>query len=330
MFKSSVWVVALWAAVCAACSEAAPANEEPARERVVLGLVGKSQSNPVFQAAYTGAKAAAAELGAQRGIDVVIDWQTPPDEDPAAQAAALEQLARRGVRGIAVSVSEANTLRPAIDKAVELGAQVVCFDSDAPGSARFAFLGTDDIACGRQVGSELAAALGGVGTVAILAGNQAAPNLAARVEGVRASLAEHEGLNLLDDGIYYHAETPEQAAETVARAQSTHPEIDGWAFVGGWPLYTRGSLRWEPGAVKVVSVDALPAQLSYLESGHVNVLLEQDCFAWGYRSVELLLARVLDGEVPAEGPRLTMPLREIRAAQVPEVLARWEAWRGDR
>jgi len=322
-------LAATLALALAACGDAAR-DDGPARERIVLGLVAKSQSNPVFQAAYTGAKAAARELGEQRGLDVVIDWQTPPDEDPAAQAAALEQLARAGVRGIAVSVSEANTLAPAIDKAVELGAQVVCFDSDAPGSKRFAFLGTDDIACGRQVGEELVAALGGNGRVAILAGNQAAPNLAARVQGVRLALAEHPGVTLIDDGVFYHPETPEQAAEAVARAQSSHPDIDGWAFVGGWPLYTRGSLRWPPGSVKVVSVDALPAQLSYLESGHVDVLLEQDCFAWGYRSVELLLARVLDDALPADGPRLTMPLREIRAAQVPDVLARWESWRGER
>lgn len=299
------------------------------RQRVLIGLVGKSQSNPVFQAAHTGAKAAARQLGEARGLDIVIDWQTPSDEDPAAQAAAVEQLARSGAVGIAVSVGEANTLRPAIDKAVELGAQVVCFDSDAPGSKRFAFYGTDDLDCGRRVGEALVATLGGRGKVAILAGNQAAPNLQARVAGVREALAAHAGVELIDDGVYYHSETPEQAAETVSRAQSLHPEIEGWAFVGGWPLFTRGALRWEPGSIKVVSVDALPAQLSYLESGHVDLLLEQDCYAWGYRSVELLLARVLDDEAPSGGPRILAPLAEIRAADTDAVRARWDAWLAD-
>jgi len=329
----------LWFALCACSGE--PGDGAPrtdggsggaqggAAGRLVLGLVGKSQGNPVFQAARVGAEAAARELGAARGLEIVIDWKTPPDEDPAAQAAAIEQLARAGVRGIAVSCSEDATLTPAIDKAVELGAQVVCFDSDAPQSRRFAFFGTDDRACGAQVLTELAAAMGGQGTFAILAGNQSARNLHERVQGVIEEAKRHPGLKLLDDGVFYHEETPEVAADTVARAQSTHPEIAGWAMVGGWPLFTVGALRWEPGAVAVVSVDALPAQLRYLTSGHVGVLLAQDCHAWGYRSVQLLVERLLDGKQP-DPPRVVDPLKPVHAADVPAVEAQWAEWLAER
>lgn len=72
-------------------------------------------------------------------------------------------------------------------------------------------------------------------------------------------------------------------------------------------------------------MDALPAQLTYLESGHVAVLLEQDCFAWGRRAVEILLARIVDGVDP-EGERMIAPLNRVTAADVPAVRARWEAW----
>lgn len=293
---------------------------------ITIGLVAKSQGNAVFQAAHAGALAAAKELGKARGIEVVIDWQTPPEEDPQKQAQAIEQLARAGVAGIAVSCSDANTLTSAIDKAVELGSQVMCFDSDAPQSKRFCFFGTDDITCGEAVMRELAAALGEQGTIAILAGNAAAPNLQARVEGVKRELAKHPNIRLLDDGIYYHPETPEQAAETMRRAQSTHPEIDGWALVGGWPLYTRVDLGWEPGHPRIVSVDALPAQLPYLTSGHVEVLLAQDCFGWGHRAVEVLLDKVLDGKDPPGAPRLIDPLTRVTAADVPAWTAKWEIW----
>jgi ribose transport system substrate-binding protein len=305
---------------------AAPADGAP--RRLVIGVVAKSQSNPVFQAAYAGAKAAAAELSAARGMDIVIDWQTPADEDAQRQAQAIEQLARAGAAGIAVSCSDANTLAPAIDKAVELGSAVMCFDSDAPASRRSAFFGTDDLACGEAVMSELAAAMGGQGTIAILAGNASAPNLQRRVDGVRQELAKHEGMKLLPDGVYYHPETPEQAAETLQRAQSSHPEIGGWALVGGWPLFTRGALPWEPGAVKLVSVDALPAQLDYLTSGHAEVLLAQDCFGWGHRSVTVLVEKVLDGRTPEGAPRLIDPLTRVHAGDVPEWNAKWKAWLG--
>lgn len=304
-----------------------PAAGLPPR-KITIGLVAKSQGNAVFQAAHAGALAAAREQGERRGLEVVIDWQTPPEEDPQKQAQAIEQLARAGVAGIAVSCSDANTLTSAIDKAVELGSQVMTFDSDAPQSKRFCFFGTDDITCGEAVMRELAASLGDQGTIAILAGNAAAPNLQARVEGVERELARHPGIRLLDDGIYYHPETPEQAAESMRRAQSTHPEIDGWALVGGWPLYTRVDLGWEPGHPRIVSVDALPAQLPYLTSGHVEVLLAQDCFGWGHRAVEVLLDKLLDGRDPLGGPRLIDPLTRVTAADVPAWTAKWEGWLG--
>jgi ribose transport system substrate-binding protein len=306
--------------------DAARGPDAAAPRRITIGLVAKSQGNAVFQAAHAGALAAARELGPARGVEVVIDWQTPPDEDPQKQAQAIEQLARAGVAGIAVSCSDANTLTSAIDKAVELGSQVMTFDSDAPQSRRFCFFGTDDVTCGEAVMRELAAALDGRGTVAILAGNQAAPNLQARVAGVLRELERHPGLVLLDGGTFYHPETPEQAAETMRRAQGTHPEIDGWALVGGWPLYTRVDLGWEPGHPRIVSVDALPAQLPYLTSGHVEVLLAQDCFGWGYRAVEVLLDKLLDGRDPAGGARLIDPLTRVTAADVPAWTAKWEAW----
>src|SRR5205823_2275717 len=140
---------------------------------------------------YAGAKDVAKTLGPKYGVTVEIDWQTPPDEDAQKQAEAIEQLARGGAAGIAVSCSDANTCTPAINKAVELGAVVMCFDSDAPRSKRLCYYGTDDITCGKLVMEELARIMGHKGTVAILAGNQTAPNLQKRVQGVKDELKNH-------------------------------------------------------------------------------------------------------------------------------------------
>ncbi|MGQ0553207.1 MAG: substrate-binding domain-containing protein [Planctomycetota bacterium] len=328
-------LVSIALVLLAACGGETPAPSEvsgdaaappSAPRRIVIGLVAKSQGNAVFQAAHAGALAAAREQSAARGLDVVIDWQTPAEEDPLEQAQAIEQLARAGAAGIAVSCSDANALTAAINKAVELGSHVMCFDSDAPKSRRFAFYGTDDEACGQAVMAALAQELGGQGTIAVLAGNQSAPNLQHRLIGVMDEVRRHPGISLLPDGIYYHAETPEQAAETMNRAQSTHPDIDGWALIGGWPLYTRVTLGWQPGAVKVVSVDALPAQLGYLTSGHVQLLLAQDCFGWGRRSVEVLLDKIVDGRDPEGGPRLIDPLQRVTAADVEAWAVKWAGW----
>src|SRR6185437_5280537 len=126
------------------------------RQKITIGMVAKSQSNAVFQAAYAGAKDAAKEFGDKYNADVTIDWQTPTDEDAQKQAEAIDNLARGGAQGIAVSCSEANTLTPAINRAVDAGVAVMCFDSDAPRSKRMCYYGTADDECGKTVMEELA------------------------------------------------------------------------------------------------------------------------------------------------------------------------------
>jgi ribose transport system substrate-binding protein len=66
-----------------------------------IGLVAKSQGNPVFQAARVGAEQAAADLGQKHGIKIKIDWRTPNEEDAQRQAEAIEQLVLAGASGIA-------------------------------------------------------------------------------------------------------------------------------------------------------------------------------------------------------------------------------------
>ena len=295
------------------------------QKKITIGLVAKSQSNPVFQAAYAGAKDGAKELGPKYGVEVTIDWQTPPDEDAQKQAEAIEQLARGGAQGIVVSCSDANTVTPAINKAVELGSTVMCFDSDAPRSKRLCCYGTDDATCGKLVMKELARVMNDKGMIAILAGNQTAPNLQKRVQGVKDELKNHPNMKLIADGVFYHPETPEQAAEAVNTAQTTHPEIEGWAMIGGWPLFAKNALKWAPGSVKVVSVDALPAELGYVRSGYVAALYAQDCYGWGHKSVEILLNKIVKGESPKD-VKIVDPLTKVTKDNADEYVKNWDKW----
>ena len=104
------------------------------KKSYIIGLVAKSQGNPVFQAARVGANDAAKELGAKHGVEIRIDWRTPNEEDAQKQAEAIEQLVLAGASGIAVSCSDANKLTDAINSAVKNGVPVATFDSDAPAS----------------------------------------------------------------------------------------------------------------------------------------------------------------------------------------------------
>ncbi|AOS43548.1 D-ribose-binding periplasmic protein precursor [Lacunisphaera limnophila] len=294
-----------------------------APRELVIGLVAKSQGNPVFQAARVGAEDAAKELSAKHKMNIRIDWRTPNEEDAQKQAEAIEQLVLAGAEGIAVSCSDANKLTDAINRAVDNGVPVATFDSDAPASKRFVTYGVDDIDCGRQTMEELAKVMGGKGIIAVLAGNQNAPNLQQRVQGVREVAAKFPGITIRD--VYYHKETPQDAAAKVEQVMQANPDITGWAMIGGWPLFTENALKWQPGTVQCVSVDALPAQLAYIRSGHVPVLLAQQCYAWGHRSVELLIEKIVEKKNPPAVKEVSA-LIPVTKDTVDEFAKNWTKW----
>jgi len=304
----------------------ARADDVP-RKKILIGFIGKSQSNAVFQAAAAGARDAAAAAPGQYNVDVDLSIQTPPQEDPQKQAEAIGNLVRSGAAGIAISCSNAAAVTPAINRAMAGGVWVMCFDSDAPRSNRMAFYGTDDVDLGHRIMSELADSMDHKGTIAILAGNAAAPNLQARVRGVREKLKDYPNLHELNDGhgVFNCVETPADAVQAVKTAQNANPGIEGWAFIGGWPLFAKGAISGSPGQRKIVSCDALPAQLQYVRDGYVVCLYGQDCYGWGSKSVNTLLDKAIKNQDPPQ-VRMIDPLTRVTKDNVDAYAKNWDKW----
>jgi ribose transport system substrate-binding protein len=291
-------ILILAMAAAAACDRQSQQTAIAPAHHVKIALIAKSSTNPVFLSARTGAEAAAKELSQKHGIQVEVTWLTPPAEDGQVQAQRLTQAVNEGATAVLISCSDAGKVTGAINDAVARGVPVMTFDSDAPESKRFAFYGVDDFKTGQAVMTELAAQMGEKGSVAILAGNQNAPNLRRRVEGVKEEAKKFPGIRIVDT--FYHVETPQDAAAEVIRVQNAYPQIQGWAMIGGWPLFTQSLLTdLDPKKVKIVAVDALPAELAYVEKGLAPVLLAQPTYLWGYESVKRIVDKVhLKQDVP--------------------------------
>jgi ribose transport system substrate-binding protein len=320
--------------LCAALAACAKGSDDQAKAgaapdalggdgKLTIAMIAKSSTNPVFLSARTGAEAAAKELSQSRGVPIEVVWLTPPQEDGQLQAQRIAQAVNEGADAILLSASDAGKVTGAIDDAVARGVQVMTFDSDVPQSKRFAFYGADDLAVGRKVMAELAPLLGGKGKIGILAGNQNAPNLQKRVQGVKDEAAKYPGIEIV--GVFNHPETPQDAAAEVIRARNAYPDIRGWAFIGGWPLFTTALLTdLDPAQVKIVSVDALPAELPYVEKGLAPVLLAQPVYEWGHTGVTTIVSKLLDKkEIPASIP---MPLVRVTRENLGDWARQLKTW----
>ena len=300
--KRALMLTILAASLVASESAAAPRD-------LKIGVIAKSSSNFVFLPARRGAEDAAQALSKKLGVRIEVAWLTPDREDAALQAATVRGAAALGIGAILIACSDAGPLTPAIDEAVEKGLAVMTFDSDAPESRRFAFYGADDADVGEKVMSEVAGLLAGKGKVAVLAGSANAPNLKARAEAARRTAGRYPGLEVVE--VVHHVETPQEATAAVLKANAAHPDLAGWAMVGGWPLFRSSqSLALaedlKKRGLKVVAVDALPEQLNYVERGLVPVLWAQPVYLWGKVGVETIVDKVLLGKAVPQRIRMDL------------------------
>ncbi len=309
---------------------------------ITITVITKSAENPVFKSAVEGARAAAEKLSKRfKTMDVVIDPRIPARESAEVQAQYIRKAVADSTNAIVVSCSDKALLTEAINYAAEQGVPVVTFDSDAPESKRIAFIGSDDAEIGARLMDELAKQMDGQGSIAVLAGNIDAPNLKKRTAGIIDEAKKYPDIKIV--GVYHHKETESDAIIAMLDAQKAHPDIQGWAMVGGWPLFGDKLLNViDPGQYKIVAMDALPEQLPYIENGMVQVLLGQPTYLWGKKSVEMIVDKLyLDKEIPENNGLNFIPVsidnlggwsRQLRAwgfTDIPVKYLTYVKWKDD-
>jgi ribose transport system substrate-binding protein len=157
----------------------------------VYYLVGTNLSLPYWQTAIAGFKAAAAQY------NVTANVAGPDNYDPQAELAEMQKAVAARPAGILVSVSDASVMQPEIDAAANAGIPVITFDSDAAGSRRLFFIGTNNLEAGRMGGRRVVEKLGGKGNVVFftLAGQ---PNTEERLKGFKDVFSSQPGIHIVE------------------------------------------------------------------------------------------------------------------------------------
>jgi ribose transport system substrate-binding protein len=116
---------------------------------------------PYWQAAGAGFTKAGNQL------KVRTEFLGPNTYDPKAERDALDQAVQQKATGILLGVTDPALLKESIDKAISAGIPVLTMDSDAPGSKRLFFIGTNNYQVGMTGGLRLAQELKGKGNVVV-------------------------------------------------------------------------------------------------------------------------------------------------------------------
>ena len=222
---------------------------------------------------------------AAEALGVSVEYRGSTQYDVQEEVMVLEQVIARSPSGIAVSAINSEALNAAINKAVEAGIPVVMFDSDAPGSDAYSFLGTNNYNAGVTAARKMAELTGGRGEVGIISlPNQL--NHQERTRGFSDTLAkEFPELRLIgiEDGKGDQLVTEQKSLELMEH----HPGLDG-IFVteanGGIGAGNAVLQKGKVDRVRIISFDTDKGTLDMVKSGTISATLAQGTWNMGYWS----------------------------------------------
>ena len=249
----------------------------------VFYLVGSNMSTNYWQTAVAGFKKAAAQY------QVTTRVAGPDNFDPQAELTELKNAVAAKPAGILISVSDASVLTPEIDAAIDAGIPVITIDSDAAGSRRLYFIGTNNLEAGRLGGHRIVEKLGGKGNVVFytIAGQ---PNTEERLKGFKDVFATRLGINIVDvvdikgDTSVAFDRTQQLLALTGAKKIDAFVCLDS----ASGKLVADAVKRTGDSSRVVVAWDVNPDTLNGIKEGTIDATIVQKPFTMGYFGLKAL------------------------------------------
>jgi ribose transport system substrate-binding protein len=253
--------------------------------------------------------------------DYNIELVVTNEGTAAGQRRILDDLLVRGVAGISVSVDDAAHATEELNK-VAAKTVLITTDSDAPQSKRLAYIGTDNVAAGRQAGEEMKKALPNGGKIALFVGTMDADNARERVQGIKEAIAGTK-IELVD--VFTDQVDSAKAKANMENALVKYPDM---ALMSGlWSyetplIYDAVKAAGKAGKVKIVGFDEDQRTLRGVADGTIESTIVQQPFEFGYLSATNII-KTLNGDkswIPADS-KLIVPTKVIGKSNVAEFTA---------
>ena len=275
------------------CNASSSPDAAGGTKRLILLING---ADPFWDAMLAGMQDAERDFDLKSaGLRTVRDVN---DGTPKGQIDRLRQYANQSdIAAIAVSVTDTNNqaIAKAMDDCQKAGIKVIAIDSDVDRQtsrgSRFAYLGTNNLLGGKELGKAAAGVRPEGGKYATFVGIKAAANAIERIGGFAEGAGKSfEQVESLGDGM-----DPSVAVKNVKDALDRHPDLN--TLVGIWAYNAHAIVevvkqRNLRDKTTVVVFDAAPKAIGHLGDGEIDAMVVQNPYDMGYRGTKLLKALV--------------------------------------
>ncbi len=325
-----------FALICFCVSLAAFAFGCKTTQNTTGNAENKTGSGKNFKLAFVTNNASDYWTIARKGVEkadgeinnVTVEFKLPGDGTAAEQKRIIDDLLSTGIDGIAMSpVDPENQTQLINDTAKKT--LVLTQDSDAPNSDRALYIGTDNVAAGRQVGNLIKEALPSGGKIMMFVGKSDARNAAERAQGIKEAL---QGSNIeiidtrTDDTDRARAKT--NAADTLVKYPDVAALVGLWSYNGPAILNAVKDAN-KVGQVKIICFDEEDETLAGVKDGAIYATVVQQPYEFGYQSVKIM-ADILGGDkskIPAN-KQINVPTLIIKKDSVDEFQKKINGLRG--
>ena len=260
--------------------------------------------------------------------DVQAEFRLTADGTAAEQQRVVDDLLTKGVDAIAISPVDPQNQTALINAAAKK-ALVFTQDSDAPQTDRSCYIGTDNVAAGRQAGMLIREALPEGGSIMLFVGKLDARNAQERVQGIKEAIAGST-IKIIDvrtddvDDVRAKA----NAADTLVR----YPDIKGlvglWSYNGPAILNAVREAN-KIGRVKIITFDEADETLRGVSEGSIHATVVQQPFEFGYQAITRM-AQAVRGDrsfIPAS-KQIIVPTLVVNRSNVEEFTKKINELRG--
>lgn len=248
--------------------------------------------------------------------DVAVEFRLPGEGTAAEQKRIIDDLMATGIQGIAISPVDPDNQTQLINDTAKK-ALVITQDSDAPGSDRALYIGTDNVAAGRQAGELVKEALPNGGKIMVFVGKSDARNAAERYQGLKEALqgSKVEIIDIRTDDTD-RARAKSNAADTLVKYSDITAMVGLWSY-NGPAILNAVKEAGKVGQVKIICFDEEDETLAGVKEGAIFATVVQQPYEFGYQSVKLM-AQIIKGDrsaIPAN-KQINVPTLVIKQDSV--------------
>lgn len=283
----------------AACTQSNPSSNQTANSGAASsGKATKrfafvtNNASDFWTIARKGTEKADAELD-----NVTVEFKIPADGTAAEQKRIIDDLLSKGVEGIAISPVDPKNQVALIN---DVAKQAVIFtqDSDAPDSNRAAYVGTDNVAAGRQAGNLIKEALPEGGKIMLFVGQLDARNAQDRTQGIKEAL-QGSNINIIDtrtdDTDRVRAKS--NVSDTLVKYSDVKALVGLWSY-NGPAILNAVKEAGKTNQVKIIAFDEEDETLAGIKDGSIYATVVQQPFEFGYQAIKLM-AQYVGGDKSA-------------------------------